>query len=91
MVYDALLELWRAPDRRLRQVDLERAMLVRQYGISRLVDRLERDGLVRREPCSEAQRRGGRSACRPPDASLWRLMSPPGGACPKTYRPLNQL
>jgi DNA-binding MarR family transcriptional regulator len=50
-VYDALLELWRAPKRRLRQVDLEQALLFPQYSVSRLVDRLEKDHLVRRERC----------------------------------------
>src|SRR5712671_6567658 len=50
--YDALLELWRAEGRRLRQVDLEHRMLFRQYGVSRLVGRLEQEGLVRRERCA---------------------------------------
>jgi DNA-binding MarR family transcriptional regulator len=56
LIYDALLELWRAPDRRLRQVDLEQAMLFPQYSISRLVDRLEKDRLVRRERCEDDAR-----------------------------------
>jgi DNA-binding MarR family transcriptional regulator len=56
VVYDALLELWRAPDKRLRQVDLEQAMLFPQYSISRLVDRLEKDRLVKRERCAEDAR-----------------------------------
>lgn len=54
--YDALLELSRAPDRRMRQVELRAAMLFRQYSMSRLVDRLEQDGLVRREPCENDAR-----------------------------------
>ena len=49
--YDALLELGRAPDGKLRPLDLERAMLLPQYGMSRLVDRLVRAGLVTREAC----------------------------------------
>ena len=56
IVYDALLELGRAPDRRLRQVDLEEAMLFPQYSISRLVDRLEKDRLVKRERCEDDAR-----------------------------------
>jgi DNA-binding MarR family transcriptional regulator len=56
LVYDALLELWRAPDKRLRQVDLEQAMLFPQYSISRLVDRLEKDRLVKRERCEDDAR-----------------------------------
>jgi DNA-binding MarR family transcriptional regulator len=49
--YDVLLELSRRPDRRLRQGDLQARMLFAQYNLSRLLDRLERAGLVRREAC----------------------------------------
>ena len=51
--YDALLELTRAPGGRLRPFELERRMLLAQYSLSRLLDRLEREGLVAREPCPE--------------------------------------
>ena len=51
--YDVLLELWREGGGRLRQGDLEHRMLFPQYGISRLVDRLEREELVRRERCED--------------------------------------
>jgi DNA-binding MarR family transcriptional regulator len=51
--YDALLELARAPEGRLRPFELERRMLLAQYNLSRLLDRLERKGLVAREPCFE--------------------------------------
>lgn len=54
--YDVLLELGREPGRRLRQGDLEHRMLFPQYGISRLVDRLAREKLVRRERCEEDAR-----------------------------------
>src|SRR5919107_1413876 len=49
--YDVLLELSRRPDRRLRQGDLQAKMLFAQYNLSRLIDRLEKAGLVRRETC----------------------------------------
>src|ERR671938_544541 len=49
--YDALLELDRAPEGRLRPFELERHMLLAQYSTSRLVDRLERAGLVERLQC----------------------------------------
>src|SRR4051812_2692750 len=49
--YDALLELDRAPDGRLRPFELERHMLLPQYSTSRLVDRLERARLVERLQC----------------------------------------
>jgi DNA-binding MarR family transcriptional regulator len=51
--YDALLELTRAPEGRLRPFELERRMLLAQYNLSRLLDRLERAGLAAREPCLE--------------------------------------
>jgi DNA-binding MarR family transcriptional regulator len=49
--YDALLELDRAPDGRLRPFELERSMLLPQYSTSRLVDRLEKAGLAQRLLC----------------------------------------
>ena len=50
--YEVLLHLDDAPRRRLRMSDLSRSVLLSASGVSRLVDRLERDGLVRRERCS---------------------------------------
>jgi DNA-binding MarR family transcriptional regulator len=55
--YDALWALERAPDRRLRLSQFERWMVISRSNITRLVDRLERDGLVRRE-AAEDDRRG---------------------------------
>jgi DNA-binding MarR family transcriptional regulator len=54
--YDALLELDRAPERRLRPFELERQMLLPQYSTSRLVDRLEKAGLVERLGCRDDRR-----------------------------------
>ncbi len=47
--YDVLLELKRAPGGRLRPSEIEKETLLAQYNLSRLLDRLEREGLVRRE------------------------------------------
>lgn len=47
--YDALWALHEAPDRRLRVSELADAVVLSPTGMSRFVDRLERDGLVRRE------------------------------------------
>ena len=47
--YDVLLELSRAPGGRLRPFEIERVTLVAQYNLSRLLDRLEKEGLVTRE------------------------------------------
>jgi len=49
--YDALLELERAGAAGMRPFELERATLVQQYNLSRLIDRLERVGYVERSPC----------------------------------------
>jgi DNA-binding MarR family transcriptional regulator len=51
--YDVLLELVRAPQGRLRPFGIEKATLLAQYNLSRLLDRLEREGLVTREPCDD--------------------------------------
>jgi YD repeat-containing protein len=48
--YDALLELHRARPEGLRPGDLEKEMLLPQYNVSRLVDRLEAAGCVVRRP-----------------------------------------
>jgi DNA-binding MarR family transcriptional regulator len=49
--YDVLLEVERAGDHGLRPFDLERAMLLAQYNLSRLIDRIERAGYLDRRPC----------------------------------------
>jgi DNA-binding MarR family transcriptional regulator len=48
--YDVLLELSAAPGCRLRMHELARAVVLSRSGLTRLVDRLERAGLLRREP-----------------------------------------
>jgi DNA-binding MarR family transcriptional regulator len=54
--YDVLLELARATDGRLRPYEIEQKTLLAQYNLSRLLDRLEREGLVRREACDDDAR-----------------------------------
>jgi DNA-binding MarR family transcriptional regulator len=54
--YDVLLELVRAPGGRLRPFEIERQTLVAQYNLSRLLDRLEKEGLIAREPCADDAR-----------------------------------
>ncbi|SOD73031.1 MarR family transcriptional regulator [Jatrophihabitans sp. GAS493] len=48
--YDVLVQLTEAPERRLRMAQLAENVLLSRSGLSRLVDRLEREGLVSREP-----------------------------------------
>jgi DNA-binding MarR family transcriptional regulator len=46
--YDVLVQLSEAPGRRLRMTELADAVLLSRSGVTRLVDRLERSGLVAR-------------------------------------------
>jgi DNA-binding MarR family transcriptional regulator len=54
--YEALLTLARAPDSRMRRVDLANSLLLTAGGVTRLLDGLERDGFVAREECSADRR-----------------------------------
>jgi DNA-binding MarR family transcriptional regulator len=54
--YEALLQIARAPDSRMRRVDLANGLLLTASGVTRLLDGLERDGLVAREECSSDRR-----------------------------------
>jgi DNA-binding MarR family transcriptional regulator len=54
--YEALLRLARAPDSRLKRVELANGLLLTAGGVTRLLDGLERDGLVAREECSSDRR-----------------------------------
>ncbi|HEX2190442.1 MAG TPA: MarR family transcriptional regulator [Longimicrobiaceae bacterium] len=47
--YDVLLRLRRAADRRLRMSDLAERVMISASALTRAVDRLERQGLVRRQ------------------------------------------
>ena len=49
--YEVLLHLSRAPQRSLRRVDLSQRLLLTASGITRLLDGLERCGLVTRRSC----------------------------------------
>lgn len=51
--YDVLLELSAAPGCRLRMHELARAVVLSRSGLTRLVDRLEKAGLLRRKPDPE--------------------------------------
>jgi DNA-binding MarR family transcriptional regulator len=51
--YDALLELERAGERGLRPFELEHEMLLAQYNLSRLIERLSRAGYVSRQVCKD--------------------------------------
>jgi DNA-binding MarR family transcriptional regulator len=54
--YEALLHLARAPERRMRRVDLANSLLLTAGGVTRLLDGLEREGFVGREECPTDRR-----------------------------------
>jgi DNA-binding MarR family transcriptional regulator len=54
--YEVLLRLSRAPEQRLRRVDLAEQVLLTASGITRLLDGLERAGLVERASCASDRR-----------------------------------
>lgn len=54
--FDVLIQLSRAPDERLRMRDLADAIVLSRSGLTRLVDRLVSEGLVRRERCGDDAR-----------------------------------
>jgi len=54
--YEVLLFLADSPHGRLRMSELADGVLLSRSGLTRLVDRMERDGLLRRQRCEEDQR-----------------------------------
>ncbi len=54
--YDVLIELYEAPERRLRLHELADAVVLSRSGLTRLIDRLEAAGLLRREAATTDRR-----------------------------------
>ncbi|WP_184888745.1 MarR family winged helix-turn-helix transcriptional regulator [Sphaerisporangium siamense] len=54
--YDVLSQLFESPGRRLRMNDLADRVLLSRSGLTRLIDRLQREGLVEREACASDAR-----------------------------------
>lgn len=54
--YDVLVQLSDADDGRLRFQELADAVVLSPSGLSRLIDRMEEQGLVAREPCEDDRR-----------------------------------
>jgi DNA-binding MarR family transcriptional regulator len=50
--YEVLITLESAPGRKLRMSELADSVLLSRLGMTRLVDRLERDGLLERDHCT---------------------------------------
>ena len=54
--YEVLLHLDHAEDHKMRMCDVAESVLLSRSGLTRLVDRLERDGLVERAACADDAR-----------------------------------
>lgn len=54
--YDVLVQLALAPERRLRMAQLAENVMLSRSGLTRLIDRLEDEHLVRREPDTDDAR-----------------------------------
>jgi DNA-binding MarR family transcriptional regulator len=54
--YEVLLNVADAPGERMRMSEIADSVLLSRSGVTRLVDRLERDGLVERIPCEDDAR-----------------------------------
>jgi DNA-binding MarR family transcriptional regulator len=50
--YEVLINLQAAPQRRRRMAELAEGVLLSRSGMTRLVDRLEREGLIERDACT---------------------------------------
>ena len=54
--YDVLVQLYSAPDRRMRRIDLARTVILSPSGITRLLEGLERSGWVAKHHCNSDAR-----------------------------------
>ena len=78
--YDVLLQVSHAPEQRLRPVEIAKAVLLTRSGITRLVQGLEREGLVERVDCPDDARgflvaltpEGARRSSPAPAPRTWR-------------------
>ena len=83
--YDVLWALRRAPGHSLRMLELARAVVtISPSGLTRLVDRIEADGLLERRPCA-TDRRGYEAALTPQGTAMLRRMWPVYAAVLEEY------
>jgi DNA-binding MarR family transcriptional regulator len=73
--YDVLYELYRVREEGLRQFEIGARILMSKYNLSRLLDRLEGEGLVRRHACPD-DGRGNRVHITQSGTELLRKMWP---------------
>jgi DNA-binding MarR family transcriptional regulator len=73
--YELLMHLARTPDGRLRMHELAQSLVLTPSGLTRLADRLENTGLIRRESCP-TDRRGAFAILTPEGRSRLRHAAP---------------
>jgi DNA-binding MarR family transcriptional regulator len=54
--YDVLVALYQSPDKKLRMTELANKVVLTRSGLTRVVERLEREGFVKRERTEEDRR-----------------------------------
>jgi len=73
--YEVLLWLGQAPEGRMRMGELADSLLLTPSGVTRLVDRMETDGLVQRQQCP-SDRRGWNAVITPAGRARLRSAAP---------------
>jgi len=73
--YEVLMFLNRAPDGRMRMGELAGSLLLTPSGVTRLVDRMEAEGLVQRQRCP-SDRRGWHAVITPAGRSRLKAAAP---------------
>ncbi|HYT24886.1 MAG TPA: MarR family transcriptional regulator [Actinomycetota bacterium] len=73
--YEVLLQLADAPGGRLRMQELAQSVLLSKSGLTRLIDRMERAGLVRRQRCP-SDRRGSFAVLTQAGRTVFRRAAP---------------
>lgn len=73
--YDVLIQLHGAPDGRLRMQELADRVVLSRSGLTRLIDRMEDEGLVSREPV-EDDRRGSYAALTTEGSATYDRLAP---------------
>lgn len=74
--YDILWELKKTPTHTLRPVEIEQRVLLTQYNLSRLIDRMVKKGYVNRESCGNDKR------------GQWIILTPQGKALQEQMWPV---
>lgn len=73
--YEVLLWLGQAPEGRMRMGELADSLLLTPSGVTRLIDRMETDGLVQRQQCP-SDRRGWNAVITPAGRARLRSAAP---------------